>query len=547
MWTESPNFDKERGTNNQDLADISSPKNRPRPTTAMTMRDNMNGDKLKISLLQVSREHYKSVKKCEALENKVYLLREEHEAALKTIYDLKLELEEYREGSEPQELKGREKIHVDEVNSYLAQPPKQLKRTIDLIDNIDDSFIKSLKNGSLEPMSVLLAFTRVFNAYANLPESNLERDIAEYFVNHHQTDLFECEILNLYVMQSIDVVLKYSTNLSTPQPYDMGKDCETKSVVREVITTGWFVKTNSIHRLSSFNHEIDGAVNVTPKNLLCVPLFDRSGVGVIGAITVINKDKPITEADVTMYHMYFRLLGPIIAHSIVHKRLARRYDLSNHLLNASTALYTVLPEPGTIAAKRPVKVTEVLHCIEYVAKGALNCSKVKCFISADLVEDIASNDMFSLEKGSMSYLHIANDHIQTQRHSKQSGIAGHVLRDKVFYIAQEGYKDMLYNEEVDVECGEWAFVAVPIMDFKGKPIACIQCVEGVLSPQLSDHGDHNVQLDQAVQWLVHQVCVSIIRFMSISLNTLPQIFTFCGNLRTIDMLVEYKTLRYDHR
>merc|ERR1719453_31709 len=94
------------------------PQNRSRPNTAAAMKDNMTGDKLKISLLQVSREHYKSVKKCEALEKKVYLLREEHESALKSIYDLKLELEEYREGSEIYELKGSEKINVEEVNAY---------------------------------------------------------------------------------------------------------------------------------------------------------------------------------------------------------------------------------------------------------------------------------------------------------------------------------------------------------------------------------------------------------------------------------------------
>lgn len=498
------------GNNDENMVDI--PQNRSRPNTAAAMKDNMTGDKLKISLLQVSREHYKSVKKCEALEKKVYLLREEHESALKSIYDLKLELEEYREGSEPQELLGTEKILPDEVNSFLAQPPKALQKVMNLIENIDDTFMKSLRNGSLEPMSVLFAFTRVFNSYANLPESNLESDIAEHFVSRHQTDIFECEILSLYVMQSSDVMLKYSTKLKKPQPYEVGIDCVIKSVAREVLTTGVFVKTNNISRLSSFNDEIDGSKNVMIKNLLCVPLYDHTGVSVIAAITVINKHKPVTEADVTMYHMYFRLLGPILAHSIVHKRLTKRYDLSNHLLNASTALYTVLPEAGTLAANRPVKVSEVLHCLEFVTKNALKCSKVRCFISVDALENTDSNDMFSLGKGVTGDSHICSDQLQYVRHSKKSGIAGHVVRDKVFYIAQEGEKDRLYNEEVDVPCGNWGFVAVPIVDFKGKCIACIQCVEGVMSPQLDDHGDHLVLLDQAAQWLVHQVylffCVS---------------------------------------
>ena len=239
------------GTYDHENVNVQSPKNQSRPSTSV-LKDSLSGDKLKVSLLQVSREHYKSVKKCEALEKKVYLLREEHEIALKNINDLKLELEEYREGSEICELKGSEKINVEEVNAYLAQPPKQLKKIIDLIDNIDDSFLKSLKNGSLEPMSVLLAFTRIFHAYASLPETNKEQDIAKHFVSHHLADIFECEVLNLYVMQSSDVMLKYSTNLHKPCPYEVGANCATKTIAQEVFMNGVFVKSNSVHRLSFF-------------------------------------------------------------------------------------------------------------------------------------------------------------------------------------------------------------------------------------------------------------------------------------------------------
>ena len=492
------------GAYDQDNVDVQSPKNQSRPSTSV-LKDSLSGDKLKVSLLQVSREHYKSVKKCEALEKKVYLLREEHEIALKNINDLKLELEEYREGSEIYELKGSEKINVEEVNAYLAQPPKQLKKIIDLIDNIDDSFLKSLKNGSLEPMSVLLAFTRIFHAYASLPETNNEQDIAKHFVSHHLADIFECEVLNLYVMQSSDVMLKYSTNLDKPCPYEVGANCATKTIAQEVFMNGVFVKSNSVHRLSFFHEEIDGAVKCSVKNLICVPLYEHSGINVIAVITVLNKHKPITDADVTMYHMYVRLLGPILAHSIVHKRLTKKYDLSNHLLNSSTALYTILPEPGSIAAKRPIKITEVLHCVEYVAKNALNCSKVRCFISAEAVGEIGSNEVLSLEKGIDASSDVAKDHYICRRTSKESGIAGHSIRDNVFYTAQEGDRDMMYNGEVDVQCGDWAFVAVPIVDFRGKCFACIQFVEGVLSPQLNDHGSHSVLLDQAAQWLIHQV------------------------------------------
>ena len=100
------------GTYDHENVHVQSPKNQSRPSTSV-LKDSLSGDKLKVSLLQVSREHYKSVKKCEALEKKVYLLREEHEIALKNINDLKLELEEYREGSEIYELKGSEKINVE--------------------------------------------------------------------------------------------------------------------------------------------------------------------------------------------------------------------------------------------------------------------------------------------------------------------------------------------------------------------------------------------------------------------------------------------------
>ena len=57
------------------------------------------GDKLKESLLRVSREHYKYVKRSEALEKKVFELRSELETANQKIRDLKQELEEFRDGS----------------------------------------------------------------------------------------------------------------------------------------------------------------------------------------------------------------------------------------------------------------------------------------------------------------------------------------------------------------------------------------------------------------------------------------------------------------
>jgi len=57
------------------------------------------GDKLKESLLRVSREHYKYVKRSEALEKKVFELRSELETMNQKNRDLKQELEEYRDGS----------------------------------------------------------------------------------------------------------------------------------------------------------------------------------------------------------------------------------------------------------------------------------------------------------------------------------------------------------------------------------------------------------------------------------------------------------------
>jgi hypothetical protein len=60
---------------------------------------NIEGDKLRESLMRVSRDYYKYVKRCETLEKKIYELREEQEKSIQKIRDLKQELEEYRDGS----------------------------------------------------------------------------------------------------------------------------------------------------------------------------------------------------------------------------------------------------------------------------------------------------------------------------------------------------------------------------------------------------------------------------------------------------------------
>ena len=62
-----------------------------------------------------------------------------------------------------------------------------------------------------------------------------------------------------------------------------------------------------------------------------------------------------------------------------------------------------------------------------------------------------------------------------------------------------------------------SFVTVPITDVGGSTVlACIQCMEGAHSPQLSDHSTHSVLLDQAVTWFAHQIrpgLTEILRFI----------------------------------
>ena len=69
------------------------------PGAAAASDQNIEGDKLRESLMRVSRDYYKYVKRCETLEKKVYELREEQEKSIQKIRDLKQELEEYRDGS----------------------------------------------------------------------------------------------------------------------------------------------------------------------------------------------------------------------------------------------------------------------------------------------------------------------------------------------------------------------------------------------------------------------------------------------------------------
>jgi hypothetical protein len=168
---------------------------------------NNAGDKLKESLLRVSREHYKYVKRSEALEKKVYELRTELETANVKIRDLKQELEEYRDGSSAGV--DVEKAKVDFDLDEIENPTKSVKA---ILATIDEKFVLMLKKNTLDVLDTLLNMRRILSIATSVPSTLVEADVARHFLTKDVCSIFDVAMISIFVLQSEDAMMKYTLN-----------------------------------------------------------------------------------------------------------------------------------------------------------------------------------------------------------------------------------------------------------------------------------------------------------------------------------------------
>ena len=279
------------------------------------------------------------------------------------------------------------------------------------------------------------------------------------------------------------------------------------------------MRVNIISKNHTFNQEIDGSANVASHNrLMSIPLKAQDGSRAVGVFQLLNKSKSFTETDEIFVISLTGVIGPLISSSIMFKRLSNRAELANSLLNASTAIYSVIPDPASISSKRPLRLEDILNNIEIVARNAIKCSKCKAFILSDIIQNEDIGYLLSLETSSGGAVDKSiKDSSTTRKTPIHSGIAGYTITNKRMYIMDDINIDSKFNPEVDIDPFGWTLVVAPIIDLNGNVMACVEFAASSFSPQLrrgQDGGDGRILLDEAVLWLTYQLAAPLHHILS---------------------------------
>jgi len=174
---------------------------------------------------------------------------------------------------------------------------------------------------------------------------------------------------------------------------------------------------------------------------------------------------------------------------------------------------------------KAINIGDVLQCLERVARDLLKCPDAKAFLCSNCFTLPASTSdhvmVMLMDRGN-------NSRATSRRIGKgfstisipiTSGIAGHVITTKKLFLLEAGQGDFdsHLNPSVDLDPLSQPMLTIPILDFTGNVLGCLQCIIGHRSPRLSQSDDpHDFRLlfPQAANWLTHQIAPPLKHLLS---------------------------------
>ena len=206
--------------------------------SAQEQEELITNGKLRRSLLLVTRERSKFLKKSESMEHAVHELRKALTASESKVRDLKIELEEYR--SVPDGEDEKEKIEQITTEQSLANPTKIMRS---LLQTLSDRFLEVMKQPNFDATEILLTLKKFIEVNSCFPVSLVEEEIILHFLQNNLQKLFNCEFLNVFVLQADDVMIKYDSR-EGPQAFLLGEKNQL-SIAAEVLRTGKPIRINN--------------------------------------------------------------------------------------------------------------------------------------------------------------------------------------------------------------------------------------------------------------------------------------------------------------
>jgi len=528
-------------------------------------------EKLRESLLRVTREHGKSTKQGNNLEREVRSLKRSIKDLTGANRQLKSELEEMKSiksgddsiaqsaaaaaaaaapsGSKPSST-GSDGMHMS--GEPQAAPYRPRLRNF---GKMDDRFTALLKRDALEPLEGIKVMRRVLQFMANAPPATNLIEVAQYVVSRDMTKIFDAEIACVHLLSSSmnecykqDTLRKITPRSNDVETFDSreyrgsGKDeREPTSIAWETIRSGHALRLNTIHGrvASNFNKLVDGVPGVIPKRFLSVPLKNFLTNEIIGAISLINKNNPadaFSEADELMCLLLCDQVSALLSQCALHDRSLQAANIYRTTMEAAVALYNVVPPPDAMSADRAFTPGQLLNEMELVGKIALKCKRARAFLVSDCVPNMEPGLLVlgtAERKTSSGAMAIDTDWKTANTISSIAGrvaVTGQLMTifaDDVRPPGDESDHSKL-NPYVDLalDSSTKVIVTVPIMDQNGKVYAVLQLVPSGSSPpfdiQEKFEGQQTagnvIYFPQVAQWIGYQM-----------LNSLKHLVKFIGH------------------
>lgn len=182
------------------------------PSSQQETHQNVANEKLRRSLLIVTREQNKLSKKNENLEETVHKMRKRFAQMEERCKALRSELEEYRTLPEDWTDEISKTSKVISADVLINNPTHTMMK---VLPDTEEEFLERLRKQVLEPVETLLVLKKFICISSIAPDSLQEHDIAAHFLLSNLCSIFDCELMNIFILQAGDLMLKYDKKIGS--------------------------------------------------------------------------------------------------------------------------------------------------------------------------------------------------------------------------------------------------------------------------------------------------------------------------------------------
>jgi hypothetical protein len=503
--------------------------------------DDSGLDKLKESLLRVTRQHLISQTANVNLDKEVLSLRGEIkqlETANRLIKNELDELKSVKSADSPVSFTPNiavaegEEAEDERGDDGRAREGKRVRQKN--FGKIDQRFDALLKRDALDPWTGFMTIRRILEFGSNAPSSSATSELAAYAVGSSLNKIFDTDGVALFLKPSINdfeqdkgVLYKYTAR--SPDPEEIGASEYGRSVAWKSLRTGHSQRLNSLTRNATYNKNIDGIKGLVARRLLCTPIFNLITGDPLGCLMLVNKQSSgdaFLEADELLMLVVCDQFSALFTQSLVMEKTLKSMNVYKNTLECSVAPFDLIGKRGDGEAahgvvkgsRSPVSVSDIITCVERCCTKALNCTRAKVFLATSHIRDTEPGNLLFLDHSARNRTSERNSGDVTLT-SPVSGIAGQVYttRETIEIGVQDSELKSRLNPLADLDVTNKPMVVTPILDSQGEVIAVLELMPSNRSPHMAiaegistpSTIGNKIIFSQAAQWVAYSISPSL--------------------------------------